>query len=135
MFGWRAAVPALKHCMTIRALADLMWSDPDPSEHDDPDARIARIGELTLTGGRLLVSRNCLTRSLVTYRLLSRAGATPVLLLGAAMRAGDTTAGHAWLEVGGRPFPAPDDETYEPIVRFTARRVQAAPAKLRGRPA
>ena len=118
---WRVSLPILKHAVNVRALAGLMWSSPAAAfDETRCQQETERIRQFVTTGGRLLVSSNCLDRSLTLYRLLSRAGANPVLLLG-ARKTSDATAGHAWIEVAGQPFPGPDGEEYAPIVGFGAR--------------
>ena len=76
-------------------------------------------------GGRLLVSRNCLDRSLTLYRVLSRADARPTLVLGA--RRGETSvAGHAWIEIDGEsPFDS-EIHGYTPVVALTGRPSESA---------
>ena len=46
---------------------------------------------------------NCLERSLVAYRYLSRAGLGPTLVIGIA-KASSATHGHVWVTVEGRPL-------------------------------
>jgi hypothetical protein len=77
----------------------------------------------------LLVSTNCLERSLVLYRVLSRAGAQPALILG-ARRDAPSVAGHAWIEVDGAPVCEPEREAYAPIVAFGARGLRCAFTEL-----
>ncbi|MGE4056928.1 MAG: lasso peptide biosynthesis B2 protein [Vicinamibacterales bacterium] len=117
----RVSLPLLKHAINVRTLAGLMWSPPvAPFDGDRSRQEVERIRQFATIGGRLLVSTNCLDRSLTLYRLLSRAGAKPVLLLG-ARKTSDATDGHAWIELDGQPFPGPDGEEYAPIVGFGAR--------------
>ena len=55
---------------------------------------VARIGHLS--GG------NCLNRSLIAYRLLSRAGADPILTVGVAKT--EEVVGHTWVSIAGVPL-------------------------------
>ena len=55
------------------------------------------------TLGRLGWRDACLPRSLVLFRGLRRAGHAPRVCVGVA-RARGVLRGHAWLELGGRPF-------------------------------
>jgi hypothetical protein len=118
MIMWRLSVPVLKRCFSIAVLARFMWAPP--AEHGAPRKKeVERIRQFSITGGRLLMSPNCLNRSLTLYRLLSQAGASPTLLLGAC-RNGDSTNGHAWIELDSEVFPVPDGEAFLPIVTFGA---------------
>ena len=66
--------------------------DPEREGADDPYRRsLSRT-----TGG------NCLARSLVLYRYLSRADADPRLVVGMAKP--DQLLGHVWVTVDGRPL-------------------------------
>lgn len=97
MLFWRLALPVLKYIVPMRTLARLMWAAPRRSG-EDRDRRVQEVIEVWRTGGRLLVSRNCLERSLLLYRLLSREGARPSLVFGVDRRDG-SIAGHAWVEL------------------------------------
>jgi hypothetical protein len=118
MIVWRLSVPILKRCFSIAVLARFMWAPP-PVHGAMREKKVERIRQFSITGGRLLVSSNCLNRSLTLYRLLSQAGASPTLLLG-ARRNGDSTDGHAWIELEGEAFPVPDGGAYLPVVTFGA---------------
>jgi hypothetical protein len=72
-----------------------MWVKPRVGE-GRPDAVL----NAWRRGGRLLVSPNCLERSLLLYRLLSREGANPTIVFGVD-RGTETVAGHAWVEIDG----------------------------------
>jgi hypothetical protein len=80
-------------------------------------AAIDTVHRLVATGGRMLVSPNCLERSLVLCRLLSRAGARVLLVLG-VRREGSALAAHAWLEVDGRSLDDSSNRGYTPFVAF-----------------
>lgn len=114
---WRIVIPLMKRVVNVSVLAELLKSRASALGDDVRQRRVDSIKRIATTGGRLLVSRNCLTRSLTLYRLLSVTGAQPVLLLG-ARNDGIATRGHAWVELEGKPFPKPDDEVYSPIVGF-----------------
>ena len=61
------------------------------------------------------MSRNCLQRSLVTYRLLARAGADVSAVLG-IRREGLALAGHAWIQLDGRALDQPGNDSYTPML-------------------
>jgi len=92
---WRVALPVLKYLLPIGTLTRLMWVKPR-----DRKGRPDVVLNAWRTGGRLLVSQNCLERSLLLYRLLSREGANPTIVFGVD-RGTETVAGHAWVEIDG----------------------------------
>jgi transglutaminase superfamily protein len=96
---WRVALPVLKYLLPIGTLTRLMWVKPR-----DGEGRLPGKPDVVLNawrrGGRLLVSPNCLERSLLLYRLLSREGANPTIVFGVD-RGPEKVAGHAWVEIDG----------------------------------
>ena len=112
---WRMSLPVLKHVVSVRTLARTMWCE---SGNGNATAA-AHVRDVVTASGRLFVSTNCLERSLVLYRLLSRAGAGPRLVMGAEHR-GQAVAGHVWVEIDGVPLGEPDAVRYFPIVAFDA---------------
>jgi transglutaminase superfamily protein len=117
LLTWRAVLPVLKYIVPVRTLAKLMWAAP--SDGRDRARRLTALRYVFRTGGRLLVSPNCLERSLVLYRLLSRGGAEPTLVFGVS-RTDQVVAGHAWIELEGRVFPSAEDQPYERLATFGA---------------
>ena len=71
-------------------------------------------GSRPLTGGD-----NCLERSLLLYRYLSRTDAEVRLVVG-FRNGGEALEGHAWVVVGNRAMAADTDErgAYAPVVSF-----------------
>jgi hypothetical protein len=61
--------------------------------------------------------RDCLPRSLLLYRELSRAGADPSLVVG-LRQADGAVEGHCWVETEGRPVAEPCDERFAPLWTF-----------------
>jgi hypothetical protein len=118
---WRVSLPLLKHIFKLSTLAQFMSSSPAAAlDEGQRRQRVEIIKRFVARGGRLLVSANCLERSLLLYRLLSQADARPTLVLGA--RKDDASiAGHAWVELDGEPLFEPDREAYIPIVAFGLR--------------
>ena len=115
---WRLSLPLLKRVIKLSTLAELMSSSPAaPLDESQRRQRVGLVQRFVARGGRLLVSRNCLERSLLLYRLLSQADARPVLVLG-ARKDGSSVAGHAWVELDGDPIFEPDRDEYVPIVTF-----------------
>src|SRR4051812_5441367 len=117
---WRASLPVLKYVVPIRVLARWMWAAPsrsNPLRNQTAQARRDALLYVWQNGGRLFVSANCLEKSLVLYRLLSREGADPNLVFG-VNRHEDGVAGHAWIETKGRVFPVGDGKVYERLAMF-----------------
>jgi transglutaminase superfamily protein len=126
---WRASLPFLKYVVPVRVLTRFMWSAP-PARRDDSgraDARLRSLSYIWQNGGRLLVSRNCLERSLVLYRLLSQSGSNPSLVVGVS-RADTGIAGHVWVETDGRVF---FDDMVHRYDRFATFGVNGRPAEIR----
>jgi hypothetical protein len=123
---WRWSLPVLKHLVSVETLASLMTPRrPDTPSDARRRERTATIQRVVTTAGRLIVSSNCLERSLVTYRLLARAGADVMLVLG-VRRDGRALDGHSWIELDGRSLDTPKTDDYTPIVSFRARCGSAA---------
>ena len=121
--GWRLALPVMKTLVPVKVLVRWM----DRSHCVLPPAtppRIDSVERLLSEGGRLVVSPNCLERSLLLYRFLSEAGAEVALVMG-MRHEGATVAGHAWLELNGRPFADATTSTYNPVVRFAPQTTRA----------
>ena len=122
----RVSLPILKRVFKATTLAEFLYSAPaEPLGEVERHQRLELVKFVVRKGGRLLVSRNCLDRSLMLYSVLSRADARPTLVLGA--RRGETSmAGHAWIEIDGEsPF---DHEIhgYTPVVVLTGRPHESA---------
>jgi len=96
---WMCALPVLKRTLPLPRLVRLMWLPPRIRERDpEREERTIRIvARLSRTSGG-----NCLARSLVLYRYLSRADADPRLVVGMAKP--EVFVGHVWVTVGGRPL-------------------------------
>ena len=109
MVGWRIVLPVLKRALPLPRLARLMWAPPSGKQREP--GREEQIATLARgLSGRRERARfdNCLERSLVAYRYLSRAGAEPELVVGVARNEDDGgVRGHAWIRLDGRPFHEP----------------------------
>lgn len=123
MLPWSAVLPVLKYTRPLPVLAASMWI-----RRQDSNApagveirRVARIAH-RVTRFRPLPHRdNCLERSLLAYRYLSRAGADPRLVVG-VRKDGEAVAGHVWVEVDGEPVAESREalEGFAPVVAFGA---------------
>jgi len=93
------ALPVLKRTLPLPRLVRLMWlpqrvSERDPEREERTTRVVARLARAS--GG------NCLARSLVLYRYLSRMDADPRLVVGMARP--DAFLGHVWVTVDSRPL-------------------------------
>lgn len=71
----------------------------------------------------------CLARSLVLYRALSRRGANPTLVIG-FRRDRESVMGHAWVEVDGAPLDEPAEliDALTPTCAYGERGERLTPA-------
>jgi len=99
---------AFKHVLPVERLARWAWRAPDPTvDGEKVRARVGLVLRLSRVAGR--GDRDCLQRSLLLYRELSRGGADPVLVMG-FRRDGGRIEGHAWVESRGRVIGDSADE-------------------------
>jgi len=100
------AFRALCHLVSVERLVRLAWRPaavtPRPVSPSVLAARTRRLAQL------LGATADCLPRSLVLYRELSRQGVDPELVIGFG-RTGESLAGHAWVTVGGQAVEASPD--------------------------
>jgi hypothetical protein len=90
----------LKHVIPLRRLARWAWCPPaGPRDREAERRLVADVLRLSNLIG--LSDRDCLQRSLLLYRLLSRAGADPNLSIGFRQMNG-RLLGHAWVVVDNR---------------------------------
>jgi len=115
----------LKHALPLPLLVRWAWQDPRgernrAAEHE----AIRRMVWMRRQLGDM--DRDCLPRSLLLYRVLSRGGADPTLMVGFSNEAG-RVRGHAWVISDGAPVgePAPDPARCVPALRFGRRGLQA----------
>lgn len=114
MVAWSLALPVLKHVIPIRRLVCMMWSPGTGARSPD------RVQAVISLSARVTRARpNCLERSLLAYRFLSRTGADPRLVLGIG-RLDGTLSGHAWVTLDGVPVhEAPEAISgFTPLVEF-----------------
>jgi hypothetical protein len=91
----------LKQFVTLRRLARWAWCPSAGTRDRDLEHRLA-MSVLRLSQLLAMPDRDCLQRSLLLYRVLSRAGADPTLLAG-FHRMNGRIIGHAWVIVDGCP--------------------------------
>ena len=101
------ALGALKHVVPVQTLARWAWRAPTRTH--DPDAVPRAVARVWRTQGLVhLGDRDCLQRSLLLYRELSRLGADPTLMVGFRQTA-QRTQGHAWVLTHGAVAFEPDE--------------------------
>ena len=112
--GWMCVLPVLKRIIALPRLVRLMWADPSPSGRDPEREQraIQVVARLSRASGG-----NCLERSLILYRYLSRAGADPCLVVG--MTRSDRYFGHVWVTLDGRAL-LETSETLRSYAQVTA---------------
>lgn len=120
MLGWRLVLPALKWRFPLPRLVRLMWWSGEP---DAPSAerneRIAALARALSGPAEIRALDNCLERSLILYRFLSRAGAEPELVVGFSRSSGEVGA-HAWVYLDGQALPGHEEllDDFETAIRF-----------------
>lgn len=114
------ALGALKRLVPLQTLARWSWRPSRPWRGADA----ARITTLVLRTGSVagVPDRDCLQRSLLLYRELSRSGLNPELVVG-FRTVRERVQGHAWVRVGGVTMAEPSAavEMFVPALRFGAR--------------
>ena len=112
------ALGALKRALSLHTLARWSWQAPRRGAPPTPSDRIA---SLVFRAGYLagVPDRDCLQRSLLLYRELSRAGYAPELAVG-FRRSNGELAGHAWVVVNGSAVGEPelDPRQFVGVLKF-----------------
>ncbi len=126
LLGWRLALAVLKRTVPISTLVRLMATPDRQSTRDT--RRIVELVDWLYAPRRDRDLGNCLDRSLVLYRFLSRNEPGTRLVLG--MRRGSSELeGHAWVIAGDRAFgeTPPSGDGFVALATFAAdgRRVEA----------
>jgi hypothetical protein len=119
MAGWSLLVPLLKYALPLPSVVRIMAGSRRVRGSSFDASRIVQLGWWT---SRLQLRRfpdNCLERSLVTYRFLSRAGADPRLVVGVRSTP-EQARGHVWVTLDGRPVHESRDSLrgLTPLIEF-----------------
>lgn len=116
---WSVVLRLAKHLVPLPRLARLMWSSGRRRLGRDEQQRIVRLTQALPSLRAKAADDNCLERSLVAYRYLSRSGGDPILVSG-VRRGGTGIQGHAWVLLDGEPVhePAETLQEFVPVVRF-----------------
>jgi hypothetical protein len=112
------AFATLKHMVPLQRLVRLAWRPPaDRRDHEAERRLVASVLRLSEFVG--LRDRDCLQRSLLVYRLLSRAGAEPLLVIGFRRKDG-RLLGHTWVIVDDRAIFESEADliTFSPAISF-----------------
>ena len=117
LFPTDVAVAVLKRLVTVQTLARWAWQAPRGAS--SPDLVRQAVARVWRTQGLAnLGDRDCLQRSLLLYRELSRLGADPTLMIG-FRQAAQQTQGHAWVVAPDAPgIEAPDVTQFVPAFGF-----------------
>lgn len=116
--GWRLVLPVLKYAVPLRTLARWMAARPrSTGSVERRDARLAAVRQMLAHGGRLVISRNCLERSLILHRFLGEVGASPRLVMG-VNKNDERVGGHAWIELDGTPLADETTRQFVPVLMF-----------------
>jgi hypothetical protein len=105
----------------LQRLVRLAWCPPACRRDHEAERRLlASVLRLSQLVG--LFDRDCLQRSLLVYRLLSRSGADPHLFIGFRRKDG-RLLGHAWVIVEGNAIFESEADllTFSPAISFAMR--------------
>jgi hypothetical protein len=114
LFGWALVLPFLKYLIPLPRLVQMSWQSPRQMERRPERER--RVVELAYRISRivsLIEDGNCLVRSLMIYRLLSRENAEPRLVVGLRSNR-SLLRGHVWVLVDRQPA----GESFETLAEF-----------------
>jgi hypothetical protein len=122
MLAWRAALPVLERVVPLPTLVRLMGRHSRARDRNGQPQRIAALAERVFAAPR--TPRNCLARSMVTYRYLSTTSLAPQLVI-AFRKGGAPVLGHAWVTVDEVPLHDSPEALaeFEPLVTFGPRDV------------
>lgn len=119
---WLLALPFLKRMLPLPRLVRLAWVQPRAGRRDR-GAELAAVSvvRLLFRARKVIADDNCLERSLVSYRLLSRLGARPQLVVALSHERAEAK-GHVWVVVDGSPVAenAEHLRAYTPLMCFDA---------------
>jgi Transglutaminase-like superfamily len=119
MVGWSLVLPILKYVLPLPTLVRLMSSRGAGARQHEREEQVVVLARGLSRVRPLPFRDNCLERSLLAYRFLSRANAEPSLVVG-VRREEDSVVGHVWVTLDGEPV----DETssslrgFAPVVTF-----------------
>jgi hypothetical protein len=104
----------VKHLVPLQWLVRWAWRPPASPRIRKVERRLT-VGVVRLSQLTGMPDRDCLQRSLLLFRVLSRAGADPTLVVG-FKHVHNCTVGHAWVVVDGHALIESDVD----LLRFAA---------------
>ena len=119
MAAWAAVLPVLKFALPLPRLVRLVAARPSRRARDrERERKVARVAARIYGSSVVPMGDNCLERSLVTYRYLTRLNADPKLVVG-VRRDGDLR-GHVWVTIDGEPVHDSREyvERFVPLTTF-----------------
>ena len=120
MMSWAILLPLLKIFIPVKSLARFMWiSSKTPVRNLEQEQKIATLVRWIYLFV-LSNKKNCVERSLILYRFLSRINSDPILVTGLRHLEDGIWKGHAWILVDGKPFGEPETsvEDFRTLVIF-----------------
>src|SRR5579862_1232709 len=111
----------LKHLVPLTWLVRWVWCPPVGPRDREAESRLSSI-VIRLSRLTRLPDRDCLQRSLLIYRVLSRVGAEPTLVVG-FQKTNGRLQGHAWVTVDDCSVVEPEAELvgFSPALCFGLR--------------
>lgn len=106
MSPWVLALPLLKRLVPLQRLAQVMRQDAHGPRSTADEQQIVAISSALARLRPPRFRANCLERSLLAYRFLTRANADARLIVGVRVADG-RVFGHAWVTVDGEPIHEP----------------------------
>ena len=119
MAAWASVLPVLKVLLPLPRLVRLFATRPRTRQRNPRrENRVVRSAARLYRSRLVSKSDNCLERSLVTYRYLTRLNADPRLVVGMGKR--DEVIGHVWVLVDGKPVHDDEASLHDlvPVVDF-----------------
>jgi hypothetical protein len=106
MSPWVLALPFLKRVVPLQRLAHAMQQDAQGPRSRASEQQIVAMSSALARLRPPRFRANCLERSLLAYRFLTRANADARLIVGVRIADG-RLFGHAWVTVDGEPIHEP----------------------------
>ncbi len=103
MAGWALALPVLKYLLPLQRLVRVAAGSGGGPRDPRREEKVAGLARVLYRSRAAVVRDNCLERSLVAYRYLAQANASPELVVAMGKHEGDLL-GHVWVTVDGEPL-------------------------------
>jgi hypothetical protein len=121
MSPWALALPILKRVVSLRRLAEMMRQEGRGRRDRANEGRIVAVSSALARLRPPRFQANCLERSLLAYRFLTRANADVSIVVG-VRTANGRLFGHAWVTVDGKPVHEPSAalSAFSRVVEFSS---------------